>query len=353
MSKQIVRRLILGMVAFVLTVCTAFSDSVIMKNGDRFTGTIKQMTENKLVITAPEYGEITVDWSRVDRVQIDRVVPVKLATGEVLNGKIETGEEGMRIVSSTAGTTKAMKAEDIHAIKNVKEYQVKWSASALFGLTATFGNTEETSINFFTLTERKTFLKNLLKDKITIKGDYNLTITEVEEDGDEDSQVTARNGEIGIRYDNYFKPDLLSWFVLARVGFDRFRDLDLEAEEAAGVSYTVFKDSRHWLSVGPGLSQVNRFYKDAEDESFLALRTELDYQLHIMKGLDFYEQASIRNPFEGFTTEFTVTSETGLKFQLAKYIHSRFVFVVDYDHDPPDGIERTDKTLFLQIGVGF
>ncbi len=335
------------------TVCAVFADSVVMKNGDRITGTIKHMAENKLVITAPEYGDITVDWSKIDHVQIDRDVPVKLTTGEILHGKIQTSEKGMQIVSKTAGTTQAMNAEDIHAIKNVKEYQVKWSASALFGLTSSFGNTEETSINFFTITERKTFLKNQLKDKITIKGDYNLTITEVEENGEEDSQVTTRNGELGIRYDNYFKPDLLSWFVLARVGFDRFRDLDLEAEEAAGINYTVFKDSRHWLSVGPGLSQVNRFYKDAEDESFLAMRTELDYQLQIMKGLDFYEQASIRNPFEGFTTEFTVTSETGLKYQLAKYIHSRFVFIVDYDHNPPDGIERTDKTLFLQIGVGF
>jgi Protein of unknown function, DUF481 len=69
----------------------AKSDVIVMKNGDRFTGEIKGLSGGVLSVSLDYVdGTISVQWSRVARLESDRQFLVHTESGAVYTGKIST-----------------------------------------------------------------------------------------------------------------------------------------------------------------------------------------------------------------------------------------------------------------------
>src|SRR5450755_3636835 len=74
------------------------ADVLVMKNGDRVTGSIVKKDGNAVTLKSALFGTITIPWDQVDSVKTDTPLNVVLADGKeaqsnltTTNGKVEVG----------------------------------------------------------------------------------------------------------------------------------------------------------------------------------------------------------------------------------------------------------------------
>src|ERR1039457_5994746 len=73
-----------------LAVSAAWADQVVLKPGDRVTGSIIQKAGKPLPIKTDPFGVVTTSWDRVESVRADKPVHVVLADGKTVQGTLAT-----------------------------------------------------------------------------------------------------------------------------------------------------------------------------------------------------------------------------------------------------------------------
>ena len=70
------------------------ADQIVLKNGDRITGTIQSADDGKLIILSPIAGTITVALSDVKTFSTDGPIKIVLDDGTVINQAVTPGKDG-------------------------------------------------------------------------------------------------------------------------------------------------------------------------------------------------------------------------------------------------------------------
>ena len=84
---------------------TLFADQVVLKNGDRLTGTIEKSDDKTLLIKTEFAGEVTVQWPAVQEVTSTQPLHVALSGGKTVVGPVTTTDGSLAVVTPTAGTS--------------------------------------------------------------------------------------------------------------------------------------------------------------------------------------------------------------------------------------------------------
>src|ERR1700758_2571309 len=82
---------------------TAFADQVVLKNGDRLTGTIAKSDDKTLLIKTEFAGDVTVQWPAVERVNSTLPLHVTLANGKSVAGPVTTTDGSLAVNTATSG----------------------------------------------------------------------------------------------------------------------------------------------------------------------------------------------------------------------------------------------------------
>ena len=95
LSKKIVRILILGLLLVKGSALFAGEkiDTIWFQNGDRITGEVTELNNNKLIVSTDDGGKILIEWDQVEKVIILNTMRIVLDNGSILFGKILEGEE--------------------------------------------------------------------------------------------------------------------------------------------------------------------------------------------------------------------------------------------------------------------
>ena len=98
-------------IAFVLLIPAAlFADQIVLKNGDRLTGTIEKSDDKALIIKTEFAGEVTVQWDAVQEINSSQKLHVSLNNGQTVTGTVTTADGNLAIATADAGTVNAPKA---------------------------------------------------------------------------------------------------------------------------------------------------------------------------------------------------------------------------------------------------
>jgi hypothetical protein len=71
-----------------------FADEILLENGDRLTGTVLKLEGGKLTLKTDYAGEVQIPVEKIKKLVTENPVEIHLGTGEVIKGKVKTGEEG-------------------------------------------------------------------------------------------------------------------------------------------------------------------------------------------------------------------------------------------------------------------
>src|SRR5450759_5687228 len=81
---------------------TAWADQVVLKNGDRVTGSIIKKDFKNLTIKTDQFGVVTTSWDQVESVLADKPVNVVLADGKTVQGTIATTNGKVEVTTKDA-----------------------------------------------------------------------------------------------------------------------------------------------------------------------------------------------------------------------------------------------------------
>ena len=84
------KRLALLPVVAVLAATTLWADQVVLKNGDRVTGSIVKKDGNALTIDSAHFGTITMPWDEVESVIADTPLNVVLPGDQTVRATLQT-----------------------------------------------------------------------------------------------------------------------------------------------------------------------------------------------------------------------------------------------------------------------
>src|ERR1035438_5169310 len=85
-----------------LAVSAAWADQVVMKNGDRVTGSIIKKDGKNLTIKTDHFGVVTTSWDQVESATADKPVHVVLAHGTSAQGAVATSNVKVEVTPKDA-----------------------------------------------------------------------------------------------------------------------------------------------------------------------------------------------------------------------------------------------------------
>jgi len=303
------RLLCLLSVAVLALTVPAYADTVTFDNGDRLTGRVIGEEDGKVILDVPGIGELRVDADRI----------ILRDTGEPLPAE-------------DLATTVEVLAEEIE-----KEEKSPWEAHIDLGATYATGNTERVGLTF-----------NFVVKRITEANEFTARFwalyTEADKERTENEQILA------FRYDWKFD----NWYTFAGVNFERdeFEDLDLRAQFLGGVGTWLDKSENSTIKVETAPAATYVDYISRDDEWLL------EWVFAFWGEWKVLDQLTIKQ-FIRWIPDLTNTPEwranwiTDFETPLSEKLFGKLSFILDYNTNVPEGIERTDIKVVLSLVYRF
>jgi putative salt-induced outer membrane protein YdiY len=341
----------------VFVFCSAlFADQVVLKNGDRLTGTITKSDDKTLLIKTEFAGDVTVQWPAVQEINSTQPLHVALSNGKTVVGPITTADGNLGVTTTASGTVNVAK-RDVTALRSDAEqtaYEKSlhpgllqgWAGGANVGFALTAGNSETKSLAVAFTGDRKT-----LHDEIAL---YENTVYATNDAAGTTPSTTADSNQAGARYSRNFNPRLFG-YVGADFQTNALQDLNLRTVLGGGLGFHAIKTDKTTLDFLVGPNYTREDYSTLTN-SFVALTLgeELSRKLGastlITQKLYFFPDLSD-------TGQYRATFNLGTVTKLSKWLGWQNAFGDIYVTNPPmqpSGTPQLKKNdIILTTGLNF
>ena len=348
--KQQISALVL--ILFALTGRT-FADQLLLKNGDRLTGTIVKSDGKTVVFKSDLVGEVSVALDSVTNVTSDKTLYVTLADGRTVSGVV-TAKDGQAEIRSSSGPI-VVDRSAITLIRSEAEQQAylatlnpgllqQWTGGADVGFALTRGNSQTTNLALGMAISRET-----LHDKTSLYAAsvYNRETT------DDVTRTVANTFRFGARYDRNINRD---WFGYGFTDLEHtgLQDLNLRWVLGGGLGYHAIRNERTKLDLLGGLDMSREYFEGVDND-----RTSLEAQLGQTLDHQFNPRVSFKEQLFFFPNlseggEYRVNFDAALVMDINRRLAWQVTVSDRYLSDPPGGFKQNDLLLTtgLKIKLG-
>jgi putative salt-induced outer membrane protein YdiY len=329
-----------------------FADQVVLKNGDRLTGTIVKSDGKALIIKTEFAGDVTVQWPAIQEINSTQSLHVGLNNGQTVVGPVATSDGNLAVNTSANGTV-TMPKTAVVAMRNDAEeaaYQKSlhpgltqgWAGGANVGFALTRGNSQTKNLALAFTADRKTQTDHL--------GLYLNSVYATNDAPGATPATTANTIQSGARYDHNITARLFG-FVGADFQTDALQDLNLRSALGGGLGFHVINDNRTTLDLLGGLNYTRENYTTFNRNfAALTLGEELSQKLGastvLTQKLYFYPDLSDTSQYRGVFNFGTVT-------KINKWFGWQNAFGDIYVTNPPAGKKQNDIILTTGLNVSF
>ena len=332
-------------------VASAYAQQVTLKNGDRLSGSITNLGDNKLTVKTEYAGAVTLGWDAVSTISSATPLVITGSNKETASGTVTTRDD--RLLVDTASGQKEIPFTDIVAIRSVAEqgaYEKSlhpgmlqgWAGGGNFGLALARGNADTTSLSLGFTAARPTPTDKL---SITASSLYARNTT----NGISTTSADAFAGSL--RYDRNLTPKIFA-FVLMAGAYDHAQALDERINPSAGLGLHAIASKATTLDLLAGIGYTYENYSTGLTNNLInaTLGEELTHKLSAATSLfqdvyffpDFNQSGNYRGNFD---------------FGLASKIHGaltwNMTFGDRYVTNPPLGKKKNDVLLTTGLGLTF
>ena len=319
------------------------TDIIILKNGDRLTGSIRKVGQGILELKCDHgNGRYRIYWDQVERIESKKVVSVELSSGTRVRGSLshEPNSPEEHIVQGTGGEEVRFRLPEV-AMMHEGERGFWGHFDGNFGAGYTLAKANDTQQ--FSLNGGV----NYYADKFVANGSLDALFS---------SQKGASNTERyhGAAY--LYRVLKGNWFVYGGADFLHSDELQLDLRSVAlgGAGRFLRRDSKHSIGISGGAGWNREVYfnpvigNQNTPEALFAGRWNvynlLDDNLNMINGLAVYKSLS-----QGSRTRFDLDSE--LRWGLPKHLYFNVKFANNYDSSP---LGKTPKNDFVfSTGFGY
>lgn len=253
------KKLVVALLLLLLSAISAVADQIVLKNGDRLSGSITKSDGKELVIKTEYAGDITVKFDAIQSITSTGDLNVSLA-GKTVLGPVITSGDDLIVATKNAGPVEAPKSS-MTMLRNPAEqaaYEKSlhpgllegWKGGLNLGFAATTGNSETENLNIAFNALRTGF-----HDKLTL---YATSIYAIN-NATSPSQTTADSSAGGLLYDHDFSKRGFA-FVNGDFFSNALQDLNLRSTFGGGLGVHVIKTTATTFDLLLGVNYTHESY---------------------------------------------------------------------------------------------
>lgn len=334
-----------------LALSAAWADQVVLKNGDRVTGSIVKKDGKNLIIKTDQFGVVTTSWDQVASIQADKPVNVVLPDGKTVQGTIATTDGKVEVTTKDAKLSLA--PADVATIRDDAEQKAYerflkpglgqlWAGTGSLGFAGTSGNartlTFTTGVNAarITKTDKTTLYFNMIKASALINGK---------------NADTAQAVRGGIGYDHNVTPRLFV-NVFNDYEFDKFQNLDLRFVLGGGLGFHAVKSERSLLDLLGGGDFNRSSYSTQPSQKSAEFYWGDEYSLKLGAATSLVQSFRM---FNNLTTtgSYRMNFDIGASTKIAKWLNWNVSVSDRYVNRPAPGRKTNDLLYTTGIGITF
>jgi putative salt-induced outer membrane protein YdiY len=334
------------------------ADQIVLKNGDRLTGTIEKSDEKSLVIKTEFAGEVTVQWAAIQELKSDQPLHVGLKDGKTVVGAVTTTDGKLAITTKNAGTVEAPK-DSVVVMRNDSE-QLGWEklqhpgllqgwtggVNVGFGLTAGNSQTKNLALAF-------NGIRTGLHDKLSLYAGSVYSTNDLATDA---TRVTANTNRGGARYDRDITPRVFG-FVNTDFSTDALQDLNLRSVVGGGLGFHAIKRPATTLDILGGVNYTRENYTQLAPlphliHSFAAAQIGDELMYKVGKSTVILQKAYFF-PDLSDSGEYRATFDFGTVTKINKWLGWQSTFGDVYVTNPPTGKKKNDVVFTTGLNVTF
>jgi hypothetical protein len=332
-----------------------FADTVVLKNGDKFSGTAVKLDGGKLTFKTAYADPISIAWDTVTNLTVNEPMVLPTAKGNLSITAIERTDAGLLVTSSSGPSTLA--AADVTTLRSAADeaaYEASlhpgwgqaWGGGANVSLALARGNA-----NTSTFGAGVTAVRPTRTDKTSL---YANTLYSKNGNATPSTSANATGG--GLRYDHNLNPKLFA-FGTGDFYSDALQQLDLRATLGGGFGWHASKTALQSLDVLGGIVWTHETYSAtataaSTTNSFPALDLGETYSRKIGAGSLVTEQAYIY-PDLSSLSKYQATFNGGFSTKLGKAFSWVTSLSDNYTSFPPAGSKANDLVLTTGLGITF
>ncbi len=346
--------MIFKITAYVSLVCccgmASYAEQVTLKNGDRLTGTILNVSDKKLTIKTEHAGTVTIDWDAVAQFSSEQPMVVTRTDKQVVSGAVNTKDS--EVVVTTPSGTQSIPMADVAVMRSPADQAAHekslhpgmlegWAGGGNFGLALARGNSDTTNVALGFNAARPT-----TTDKWTIQAASLYSASTV------DKVTTTSANALGgfIRYDRNLTKRLFAFGMFAGA-YDRAQDLNERLSPNGGLGYHAIATNVTTLDLLGGFGYTYENYSTVTNNLINAtIGDEFAYKLTPNTTViqDFYFFPNL-NGGGGYRGIF----DFGLASKLYRAITWNLNFGDRYNSRPVAGKKNNDILLTTGLGLTF
>jgi putative salt-induced outer membrane protein YdiY len=246
----------------------ALADQIVLKNGDKLTGSITKSDGKVLVISTEWAGDVTVKFDAIQSITSAGDLNVTLG-GKTVVGPVTTDGDNVVVTTKSAGPVEAPKAS-VSLVRSPAQqaaYEKSlhpgllegWNGGLNLGFALTAGNSETKNLNIGFTGVRTGF-----HDKLALYVNTVYAVNDKITPTQPTSVTTANSTGGGARYDHDFTPRTFG-FVSGDFFTNSLQNLDLRSILGGGFGLHVIKHPNTTLDLLAGLNYTHESYSDVSN----------------------------------------------------------------------------------------
>ena len=343
----------------ILALCSPlFADQIVLKNGDRLTGTIETSDDKSLVMKTEFAGEVTVQWPAIQDIKSEQPLHVALKEGKTVVGPVSSSDGKIEVSTKASGNVEVAKDSIVvmrsdaeqTAWENLQHpgYLEGWEGGVNVGFGLTAGNSETKNLAMaFTGT------RTGLHDKLSL---YEGSVYSTNGLAPAGTRVTANTNKGGARYDHDIAPRLFA-FVNADFFTDALQDLNLRSVFGGGLGLHAIKTANTTLDFLGGIVYTRENYTQLAPlphliHNFAAAQIGDEF-MHKLHGSTVITQKAYFFPDFSDASEYRATFDFGTVTKINKWLGWQNMFGDVYVTNPPTGKKKNDVVFTTGLNVTF
>ena len=333
-----------------------FADQIVLKNGDRLTGTITKSDGDTLLIKTDLAGDVTVQWPAVQGITSTQPLHVATKDGKTVVGAVTT-TDGTLAVSTPANGTVNVDRANVTALRSDAEQAAYdkslrpalwegWTGGATVGFALTGGNSETKSLAIAFTGDRKT-----THDEISM---YTNTVYNTNDAAGAVPHVTANATQGGARYSRNLTKQVFGYGA-ADFQTDALQTLNLRSVLGGGLGYHLINTSKTTLDLLAGLNYTRENYV-ALSRNFVAASVGEELMRKLGATTVLTEKMYVF-PDLSNTGQYRATFNFGTVTKISKWLgwQNAFgdIYVTNPPADPTTGFRPKLNDLQLTTGLNF
>ncbi len=329
----------------------AWADQIVLKNGDRVTGSIIKKDGKTITIKTEQFGVVTTSWDQVAVVTADKPVNVVLQDGKTVQGTLSTTDGKVEV--ATKDTKLTLAPTEVATIRNGDEQTAferlqkprwldLWAGTATLGLAGTSGNartlTFTTGVNAarVTNTDKTSLYFNAIKASAFANGK---------------NSETAQAVRGGLGYDHNVSPRMFV-NIFNDYEYDKFQNLDLRFVLGGGLGYHLIQRERSRLDLLAGADFNRSSFSTPLTRNSAELYWGDEYSFKLNAGTSLVQSYRMFNDLTN-TGSYRVNFDAGATTKLTKWLNWNISISDRYLNRPAQGRKSNDFLYTTGLGITF